>query len=46
MVELIKATITNFSFFINAFLNIIIIADTDYFTAKNLYFIIIKQINA
>ena len=39
-------TRTNFLFFINAFLNIIIVADAGYFTIKNLYFIFIKRINA
>jgi len=39
-------TITNFLFFINAFLNIIIVADAGYFTVKNLYFVFIKRINA
>ena len=37
---------TNFTFFINAFLNIIIVADAGYFTIKNLYFIFVKRINA
>ena len=37
---------TNFSFFINSFLKIIIVADAGYFTIKNLYFIFINRINA
>lgn len=44
--QCIYGTRKNFSFFINAFLNIIIVADAGYFTIKNLYFIFIQRINA
>ena len=36
----------NLSFFSNAFLNIIIVADAGYFTVKNLYFVFSNGINA
>lgn len=44
--QCMHGTRTNFLFFINAFLNIIIVADAGYFTVKNLYFVFIKRINA
>ena len=42
----IYGTRKNFPSFINAFLNIIIVADAGYFTIVNLYFVFINRINA